>query len=348
MVFEFFHNSVFGGHLGVFKTINKTRAHFIWKGTGNAIRARVRACRICAMSKPVQTAKLGFLASEIAQRPLQKIFIDYVGKFPRSKLGNTMVLVCVDAFSKFVWPIPVREATTSTTIKVLKERVFSKFSVSEILVSDNARCFTSHEFQRFCFDLAIKHVTTSPYYHRPSPAERFNRNRKAALIAYHSDNHVTWDQNLTWLQLAFNTAKHESTLATPFEIIFPFRAGSPLLHKRQIQGLIPEEVDEELLVKTWNQVKRYLLSHHRVGDRYNRERLPQPFKAGHHVYLLNHPVSDASRRVSAKLSPRWRGPFEIHAFLTPVTVRLVQLRNKHFVTKAHASQLKLATCVFKS
>jgi hypothetical protein len=99
MVFEFFHISVFGGHLGVFKTINKTRAHFIWKGMDNDIWARVRACRTCAMSKPAQTSKLGFLASEIAQRLLQKIFVGYVGKFPGSKLGNTMILGCVDAFS---------------------------------------------------------------------------------------------------------------------------------------------------------------------------------------------------------------------------------------------------------
>jgi hypothetical protein len=54
--------------------------------------------------------KLGFLASDVAQRPMQKIFIDYVGKFPSSKAGHTAILVCVDAFSKFVWLIAVRQA----------------------------------------------------------------------------------------------------------------------------------------------------------------------------------------------------------------------------------------------
>jgi hypothetical protein len=116
MVFEYFHNPVFGGHLRVFKTINKTHAHFIWKGMDNDIRTRVRACRTCALSKPAQTSKLGFLSSVIAQRPLQKIF-DHVDKFPRTKLGNTS-LVCADAFSKFVWLIPVRETTTTATIRL--------------------------------------------------------------------------------------------------------------------------------------------------------------------------------------------------------------------------------------
>lgn len=45
MIFDFFHNSVFGRRLGVFKTINKARAHFIWKGMDNDIRTRVRVCR---------------------------------------------------------------------------------------------------------------------------------------------------------------------------------------------------------------------------------------------------------------------------------------------------------------
>jgi hypothetical protein len=134
----------FDGHTGVFKTINKARVHFILKGMDNHIRTRVRGCRTSALSKPAQTSKLGFLASDVAQTPFQKLFIDYVGKFPRSKLGNMMILVCVNAFSKFVWLTPVREATTTATIKALKERLFSNSSVPEVLVSDNARCFTSH------------------------------------------------------------------------------------------------------------------------------------------------------------------------------------------------------------
>jgi hypothetical protein len=59
---------------------------------------------------------MGMLASDVAQRPLQKLFIDYVGRLPRTKAGNNMLLVCVDAFTKFVWLIPVREATSAITI----------------------------------------------------------------------------------------------------------------------------------------------------------------------------------------------------------------------------------------
>ena len=112
----------------------------------------------------------------------------------------------VDAFSKFVWLIPLREATTRATMYALREKIFSTFSVPAVIVSDNARCFTSREFRRFCFNLGVKHVTTSPYYPQPSHAERFNRNLRAALIAYHSHDHTIWDSQLHWLQLAFNSS----------------------------------------------------------------------------------------------------------------------------------------------
>jgi transposase InsO family protein len=126
----------------------------------------------------------------------------------------------VDGFTKFVWMTPLRQAN-----KALKDTIFSSFSVPEILVSDNAQCFVAREFKQFCFDLGIKHATASSYYPQPSHAERFNRNLRAALIAYHNQAHDTWDQQLGWLQLAFNTAEHEFTRGPPFAALFTFRSG---------------------------------------------------------------------------------------------------------------------------
>jgi transposase InsO family protein len=118
------------------------------------------------------------------------------GNFPAVK-QVILLFLCVDAFTKFVWLLPVREVTSRATIKVLKERLFASFSVPEILVSDKAQYFTSREFKNFCFEMGMKPVTTSPYYPQPSHAERFNKNLRAALIAYHSEAHDTWDQQLT-------------------------------------------------------------------------------------------------------------------------------------------------------
>jgi hypothetical protein len=61
IIFDYFHVSPFGGHLGIFKTID-----FVWSGMGEDIHTRERNRRICALSKPAQNSRLELLASEMA------------------------------------------------------------------------------------------------------------------------------------------------------------------------------------------------------------------------------------------------------------------------------------------
>jgi len=74
--------------------------------------------------------------------------------------------------------------------------------------------------------------------------------------------------------------------------------------------------------------------------RYNQNRQPNPFKVGDLVYYKNHPISHVGKRVAAKLMPRYKGPFKIDSFLTPVTVRLVHPVSGIFITRAHLSLIK--------
>ena len=93
---------------------------------------------------------------------------------------------------------------------------FSSFSVPDVIVSDNASCFVSREFSKFCFKWGIRHVTTTPYYPQPSHVERFNRNLKAALIAYHADAQDRWDQLLI-LRRMNQRIRRPSRHCSPFE-----------------------------------------------------------------------------------------------------------------------------------
>jgi hypothetical protein len=145
--------------------------------------------------------------------------------------------------------------------------------------------------------------------------------------------------------LAFNMAEHESTKASPFSIIFPFRAGSPLVNRWQIQELLPAKCNKRELKRKWLAVRQNLYnSRDRMEDRYNQNRLPNPFKVQDLVHYKNHPISHKGKKIAAKLIPRYRGPFRIHSFLTPVTVRLVGPTTSRVITRAHVSQLKPVSC----
>ena len=190
---------------------------------------------------------------------MQKLFIDFVGKLPRTKLGNTYILVIVDAFTK------LEVATSASTISSLKN-IFASFGMPpRSIVSDNATQFTLRIFKQFCFDLGIKHITTSPYYPNPSHAERVNRNLRSALICFHSSNHQSWDTQLNWLQYAFNTARHESHPNTPFSLMMAYKPNSPLSNLWQLSDLLPDHPTPGEIRETWSRAANNLkISHQRL------------------------------------------------------------------------------------
>ena len=60
IVFKFYHILPTEGHLGIFKTTEKIREHFIWKRMDQEVRVRVKTCHDCLKSKPVTSKKMVF------------------------------------------------------------------------------------------------------------------------------------------------------------------------------------------------------------------------------------------------------------------------------------------------
>lgn len=283
---------------------------------------------ICKMPKPAQFQHYGLLASDVASMPMEKIYIDFMGKLPRTSCGNAFVLVLVDAFSKFSWLFPLRNATTALTISSLRN-LFAITGVPRVLVSDNASYFVSHEFKKFLFSLGIQHARLNPYNPAPNICERYNRTLKSALIAYHSSDHTRWDTNLHWIQFALNTARHESTIATPFSLFHRFPPpppNNPLSNLWSISDLLPDNLDAVTVKENWTRVCRNLqAAHEKVRRYYNPIRRPSPFKVGDVFLLRNHTRSQAAKNFAAKFASRYIGPFVIRSFTSPVSVLLQDL-----------------------
>nr|CAD7424997.1 unnamed protein product [Timema monikensis] len=175
-----------------------------------------------------------------------------------------------DGFTKYVWMIPARRATTEAAVKLLDEN-YPTTGVS----SSRGPLGTCASREASC------HITTSPYYPNPSQAERFHRNLKNALIAYHHTNNRNWDTNLTWLQLAFSTAEHASHGRTPFELLLGYEPLQPINLQWEI---FPEDWDEkpaQSSERRWAEaLERLKRAQETVSRRYNRGREPVPYKVG--------------------------------------------------------------------
>lgn len=340
MIFRYYHLDPSSAHLGIKKTINKISRFFWAQDLASNITNRVRTCVQCQRAKQAPNSKLGLLASEVATRPFQRVFVDFVGPLPRSKAGNAYLLTVVDAFSKFIILVPTRNQTASTTVRALTRHVFSHYGFPEYLVSDNGTNFRSNLMRDLCLSCGIKHVFTSPYNPGANNVERVNKNIKVAMRIYHQSDHQTWDQHLHWFQVAFNSARHDSTGATPAGIFLGRELNHPLELAWELKTLVPQEpsVSTE---QRWQRALENLQRARRNREQYyNKDRLPNPFKPGDWVLYRVHNQSSAAEHINAKLLPRWSQPCIIERFTSPVTVRLVKPTTGKLVTTTHISTLK--------
>ena len=74
-----------------------------------------------------------------------------------------MVLIIVDAHSKYIDAHVVSAATTSTSLTKLRQ-TFAILGLPSAVVSDNGSCFCSEELEQFCGANGIKHIKSSPYH----------------------------------------------------------------------------------------------------------------------------------------------------------------------------------------
>ena len=124
----------------------------------------VRKCESCQRDKPAQTTRVGFHSAELSSRPMERLFIDFMGPLVRSKRGNTAILVVVDGFSKFVRFYPTRALTAQVVCDKLGKLYFPAYGTPSSVVSDNAQAFRSRLFRDMfpVGDTAYHHYSILP------------------------------------------------------------------------------------------------------------------------------------------------------------------------------------------
>jgi len=129
-----------------------------------------------------------------------------------------MLLIIVDAYSKWLEVKTTYSTTTTATITILDE-LFSRYGVPVTIVSDNGRQFVSAEFKSFLQTSGIKyHKLTAPYH--PSTngqAERYVQTVKNALNGM-STTQGSVQHNLNQFLQQYRKAPHAATGQPPAQL----------------------------------------------------------------------------------------------------------------------------------
>ncbi|KAG7305634.1 hypothetical protein JYU34_009728 [Plutella xylostella] len=307
------HNDPLSGHFGVKKTVNRVRQRYYWPSLIKDAKEHVRKCETCAKHKHSQLAPSGHMGiHKDVTEPFQIISMDLMGPFPRSRNGNTMLLVISCWFSKFALLFPLRNGKASNITKIVEEQVFLIFGVPKVIICDNGKQFVAEQFQDLSRNYGAE-IMYTPYYHpQANPTERVNKVIGSAIASYVQDNHKDWDKYISHIGHAIRTAVHEVTGKTPSYLFFG-RETSVISHQGKSFVKDPltfdrSKYEENLKIRQeiYKDVQHRLKASYEVNkERYNSRRRVTQYQVGDIVWKKTKYLSNKSKNFMAKLAPKF-------------------------------------------
>ena len=227
------------GHQGIEKCRLRARTSVWWPGVSSRIEKLVKNCPHCV--KETTPRKEPLMPTALPEYPWQKIGTDLF------TLDGNNYIITTDYFSRFPEITKLNSTTSASIISVLKS-LFSRFGISEEVVSDNGPQYASHEFLEFAQKYNFKHTTSSPHFpQRNGHVERAVQTVKKlvkgsddpymALLSYRSTP-LPWcglspAQLLMGRQIRSNIPQTSDTLTPQWPYLTDFRTANKKLKEKQ-------------------------------------------------------------------------------------------------------------------
>jgi Integrase zinc binding domain len=129
------HGGVTGGHFGIRRSQDQVMRRGYWVGWRRYVERFCKQCPVCNQVHRGEPPKQGQLKPLLANGPMDRLHIDLCGKFSRSD-GNAWILTCVDAYTRFLIAVPIRDKSARTVAETLMNHVFGLWGMCRQLVSD--------------------------------------------------------------------------------------------------------------------------------------------------------------------------------------------------------------------
>ena len=174
-VFKQFHKDVSGGHFGIEKTLLRI-SRLYWNPYLNKwLTDKIKICQQCQRNKAAKLIYTEAGIMPIATRPMERIQVDVMGPYPKSRQKNRFIIVAVDAFSRYIMAKAVPQARSIETINFLQDLI-NQYGLPQTIQTDNGKNFVSQQFKDFTKKYTIRHITSALYNPKAQGlVERTNR-----------------------------------------------------------------------------------------------------------------------------------------------------------------------------
>ncbi|GFV82581.1 retrovirus-related Pol polyprotein from transposon 412 [Trichonephila clavipes] len=269
-----FHDKPLAGHFGRFKTYHKIRDVCYFPYMRKCIDQYVSTCHMCQINNYKNALPAGRLIPIVSNYPNEIVTLDLLGPYPVSRVRRNQYVLITDHFSKWAQIIPLKKASARVIADNFFDNYISRFGAQIKLISDNGPQFISDIFENLSERLGIRHVKTVVYRPQANRTEHVNRDLVQMIANYVNEQHDTWDQFISEFANAICTAVNETTGKPPAELFLGRKLITPF------QKLVMVSDRTEFAVNDW-------------------------------VLIATHPLSSATRKVVAKLKPKFEGPYRV-------------------------------------
>lgn len=317
-----FHNSPFGGHFGIKRTLRKVMTNHYWPTMSRDVENWVKNCIFCTKEKALRKPEkvpYGFIVPPTA--PFELISIDFVGPMKHKSEDFHYILVIIDHFTRWAITVPTKGQTAEIVAQSLLDEVYNRFGVPKRLLSDRGSVFIGELLTALNKHLGITRLLTSSHHPQTNGmVERFNSTLKDTLGTLVEEYGTQWVHILQSATFAYNTSKSEATGFTPYYALYGREAITP---GDQLAITASELDDTNITVPAYIS---FMLSNlrschefiqtvfknkeeHVLSERLKRARI-LVYAPGDLVWVQN-PQADSKTRNQIGRVPRWKGPATI-------------------------------------
>lgn len=325
-VLEQAHESAFGGgHTGFDKTNDKVRRRFYWKTQYKDTADFVLKCKLCN-ARNMRKARIPMQDMPIPNYPFELIGIDTSGPFVEAEDGSTYMITIIDHLSGWPECYATKDKSAATVARLLLEDFIPRHTCPRVILSDNGTEFVNAVVGLLLSKLKIAHIKTAVAHPATNAkVERFHAFANNAIAKYAYQNQRTWPKYIPALVMAYRTAVHDSTLFSPFYLVYgrdPVLPMDTLLNpKYKYMG---EEYVPSMLERLHIAYKEVQENSYEAREN-NRERLAkraslQEFNVGDAVYYFDRTTKDGE---CPKFTMKWRPFYRVIQRMGPVTYQIV-------------------------
>ncbi|OWZ16025.1 hypothetical protein PHMEG_00010245 [Phytophthora megakarya] len=252
----------------------------------------------------------------LAERPFQIVSMDFVIPLPKSRRGNTALVLF-----QFVIAKPMSDTTARKVAQVFEECIYQRFGVPSLIRHDRDLRFMSEVVQAFAEMMQTRSRATLSY--RPqakSTAERSVKTVMQYVKVYVEDPlRQDWDEIAEHQVFAINNSIDTTSKETPFYLVHRWDASSTMKAMTTSHQDPTRQCGDDSVTQSKSSKKL--------------------FEAGSRVWLYMERVKAG---LTKKLAHRWHGPFRIKKKVDEFAFEL-ELSDKggnRFYPLVHISRLK--------